>query len=179
VIKYRTILAIHHGLRSSKADEALRLITASYPPRRLPDYPSGNWQRMMRICGMWVTNSALDEQVGVMEAWGFEYRAALTWIKPYIRLGNYLRHQTEHLLFGTRGRLPIQFRSQGTWFYAPLQDHSHKPKEQYAIIERCSPGPRIELFARRRQPGWDAIGNEIDGRDIRDVLHDYADGEPA
>jgi N6-adenosine-specific RNA methylase IME4 len=54
--------------------------------------------------------------------------------------------------------------------YAPLQDHSHKPEEQYAIIERCSPGPRVELFARRPQPGWDAVGNEIDGRDIRDVL---------
>lgn len=119
---------------------------------------------------MWATNSALDEQISVMEAWGFEYRAALTWIKPYFRLGNYLRHQTEHLLFGTRGRLPIQFRSQGTWFYAPVQDHSHKPEEVYAIIERCSPGPYVELFARRQQPGWDSIGDAIDGRDIRDVL---------
>ena len=46
--------------------------------------------------------------------------------------------------------------------FAPLQDHSHKPEEQYAIIERCSPGPYLELFARRSQPGWDAWGNQIE-----------------
>jgi len=80
---------------------------------------------------------------------------------PYIRLGNYLRTQTEHLLFGVRGRLPMQFRSQGTWFYAPVQEHSHKPEEQYAIIERCSPGPYLELFARRKRHPSDVWGNEV------------------
>lgn len=119
---------------------------------------------------LWATNSDIHRQVTVMEAWGFQYRSCLTWIKPSFRLGVYLRNQTEHLLFGVRGRAPVQFRGQGTWFYAPLQDHSHKPEEQYAIIERVSPGPYVELFARRRQPGWDALGNEIDGRDIRDIL---------
>jgi N6-adenosine-specific RNA methylase IME4 len=110
---------------------------------------------------LWVTNSDWQEQVTVMEAWGFTYKSCLTWIKPYIRLGQYLRTQTEHLLFGVRGRLPMQFRSQGSWFYAPLQEHSHKPEEQYAIIERCSPGPYLELFARRHRPGWDVWGNEV------------------
>lgn len=110
---------------------------------------------------LWVTNSNIMEGLAVMEAWGFAYRSCLTWIKPSFRLGVYLRNQTEHLLFGIRGKAPVQFRSQGTWFYAPLQDHSHKPEEQYAIIERCSPGPYLELFARRRRPGWHAWGNEV------------------
>jgi N6-adenosine-specific RNA methylase IME4 len=112
---------------------------------------------------LWVMNSNFDEGMKVMEAWGFSYRSCLTWVK-YGRtpgLGVYLRNQTEHLLFGIRGSAPIQFRSQATWFIAPRQEHSHKPEEQYAIIERCSPGPYLELFARRPQPGWDAWGNEV------------------
>ena len=111
---------------------------------------------------LWVTNASLFAGRHVMESWGFTYRSMLTWIKPRFGLGQYLRNQTEHLLFGTRGNLPAQFRSQGSWFYAPVQEHSHKPEEQYAIIERMSPGPYLELFARRRQPGWSVWGNEVD-----------------
>ena len=110
---------------------------------------------------LWVTNAGLHAGRGVMEAWGFTYRSCLTWIKPRIGLGAYLRNHTEHLLLGTRGKAPVAFRGQGTWFYAPLQEHSHKPEEQYAIIERCSAGPYIELFARRHRPGWDVWGNEV------------------
>lgn len=110
---------------------------------------------------LWVTNASLHAGKSVMEAWGFTYRSCLTWIKPRFGLGNYLRNQTEHLLLGTRGIAPVLFRGQGTWFYAPLQEHSHKPEEQYAIIERCSPGPYLELFARRKRPGWSVSGNEI------------------
>ena len=111
---------------------------------------------------LWVTNADVFEQIQVMEAWGFSYRSCLTWIKPRFGLGVYLRNQTEHLLLGVRGRAPVQFRGQGTWTYAPLQEHSHKPEEQYAIIERCSSGPYLELFARRKQPGWDSWGNQVE-----------------
>ena len=110
---------------------------------------------------LWITNSNFFEAIRVIEAWGFSYRSCLTWIKPRFGLGAYLRNQTEHLLLGVRGRAPIQFKSQGSWFYAPVQEHSHKPEEQYAIIERCSPGPYLELFARRTRPGWDVWGNEV------------------
>lgn len=110
---------------------------------------------------LWVTNASLHSGREVMEAWGFRYKSCLTWVKPRLGLGNYLRNMTEHCLFGVRGTLPIQFRAQPSWLFAPLQDHSHKPEEQYAIIERCSPGPYLELFARRRQPGWHVWGNEV------------------
>lgn len=110
---------------------------------------------------LWVINGAIKEGIEVMEAWGFTYRSPLTWIKPRLGLGSYLRNQTEHLLLGTRGRAPVRFRGQGTWMYAPMQEHSHKPEEQYAVIERLSHGPYLELFARRPQPGWAAWGNEI------------------
>lgn len=110
---------------------------------------------------LWVTNAALHAGHQVMQAWGFTYRSCLTWIKPRYGLGQYLRNQTEHLLLGTRGKAPVLFRAQGTWLYAPVQEHSHKPEEQYAVIERCSPGPYLELFARGKHPGWDVWGNEI------------------
>lgn len=111
---------------------------------------------------LWVTNATLRDGYDVMEAWGFTPRSPLTWIKPRFTLGVYLRNATEHLLFGTRGTAPVKFRSQPTWGFFPLQEHSHKPEEQYAIIDRVSgDGPKLELFARRRQPGWDVWGNEI------------------
>lgn len=111
---------------------------------------------------LWVTNGLIPQGIEVMKAWGFEYRSIFTWIKPRLGLGNYLRNASETVLFGTRGKAPIQFKAQPNWLFAPLQDHSHKPEEQYAIIERCSPGPYLELFARRSQPGWDAWGNQIE-----------------
>ncbi|MEW1737579.1 MT-A70 family methyltransferase, partial [Nocardia beijingensis] len=94
--------------------------------------------------------------------WGFTPRAPLTWIKPRLGLGQYLRNMTEHLLYGTRGRVKVNFRGQPTWMFAVQQEHSRKPEEMYAVIERISSGPYLELFARRPWPGWHAWGNEID-----------------
>ncbi len=111
---------------------------------------------------LWGTNASLWTGKQVMESWGFGYRSILTWRKPSFGLGRYLRNQTEHLLLGVRGPAPIRFRSQGSWLYAPRQAHSHKPEEQYAVIERCSPGPYLELFARRPRPGWHVWGDEVD-----------------
>lgn len=117
---------------------------------------------------MWATNAALLSGAAfeVVRAWGFTPRSILTWVKPRIQLGNYLRNATEQLIFATRGRrAPVLFKAQPSWAFMPLQDHSHKPEEQFAIIERCSPGPYLELFARRRPPSdkpWQVWGNEID-----------------
>lgn len=111
---------------------------------------------------LWTTNASMPDALELFRAWDFTFRSVLTWIKPRFGMGQYLRTQTEHVLLGTRGKAPMQFRGQGSWFYAPLQDHSHKPEEQYAIIERCSPGPCLELFARRPRLGWHVWGNEVD-----------------
>ncbi len=114
---------------------------------------------------LWVTNATLRHGYDVMEAWGFTPRSPLTWIKPRFTLGVYLLNATEHLLFGTRGKAPVQYKSQPTWMYAPLQAHSEKPDEQYAVIDRVSGRDtrKLELFARRRPPApnWSVWGNEI------------------
>ena len=129
---------------------------------RIKELPVGDLAANDAHLWLWVTNATLRDGYDVMESWGFTPRSPLTWIKPRFTLGVYLRNATEHLILGTRGKAPVKFKSQPTWMFAPLQDHSHKPEEQYAVIERVSgEGPRLELFARRRQPGWDVWGNEI------------------
>ena len=112
-------------------------------------------------CWLWCTNAALRYGYEVLEAWGFTPRSVFTWIKPRFNLGVYLRNATEHMLLGTRGKAPVQFKGQATWGFYPLQDHSHKPEELFSMIERVSPGPYLELFARRKQLGWDVWGNEV------------------
>lgn len=118
---------------------------------------------------LWVTNATLRVGYDIAEAWGFTVRSILTWVKMFrLGRGGYLRDATEHLLFATRGKAPVQFRSQPTWFAAPAGAHSSKPGEQYSIIRRVSGDERtlggraLELFARRRHPGWDVWGNEVD-----------------
>lgn len=114
---------------------------------------------------LWVTNATLRSGFDVAEAWGFTPRSTLTWIKPRLGLGNYLRNATEHLIFATKGKAPVNYKSQPTWMFCPLQKHSHKPEEAFAVIERISSGPYLELFARRRPPSsanWSVWGNEID-----------------
>ena len=120
---------------------------------------------------LWTTNALLPTAYEVAEAWGFTVRSPLTWVKFRLGLGGryQLRNATEQLLFCTRGRAPLGSRSQPTWFNAPVTEHSRKPAEQFAIIERVSPGPYLELFARRwpesNQP-WAVWGDQVDS-DIR------------
>ena len=120
---------------------------------------------------LWTTNALLPKAYEVAAAWGFTVRSPLTWVKFRLGLGGryQLRNATEQLLFCTRGRAPLGSRSQPTWFNAPVQEHSRKPAEQFAIIERVSPGPYLELFARRRpesnQP-WAVWGDQV-ASDIR------------
>jgi len=113
-------------------------------------------------CWLWVTNATLRAGYDVLEAWGFTPRSIFTWIKPRMGLGNYLRNTTEHMLLGTRGKAPVLFKAQPNWGFFPRQEHSRKPEEHYSVIRRVSPGPFLELFARRSEPGFDAWGLEIE-----------------
>jgi len=114
-------------------------------------------------CWLWVTAATLEHGYDVLREWGFTPRSIFIWIKPRLGLGVYLRNCAEFIILGTKGKAPILHKAQPNWIFAPLQDHSHKPEEVHKIIERCSPGPYLELFARRRPPGdWSYWGNEID-----------------
>ncbi|MCR4411282.1 MAG: MT-A70 family methyltransferase [Thermoguttaceae bacterium] len=118
---------------------------------------------------LWVPNALLQEGLKVMEAWGFTYRSNLVWYKvrkdggPDGRgVGFYFRNVTELVLFGVRGRMRTlqPGRKQVNILCSRKREHSRKPDEIYDIIEACSPGPYLELFARFKRPGWDQWGNE-------------------
>lgn len=108
---------------------------------------------------LWVTNIHLRTGFEVMDAWGFTYKNILTWCKTgHLGLGRWFRTQTEHVLFGTRGSLPTNDRTQTTYFTAAKRGHSVKPPAFGDLVERCSPGPYLELFARAPRLGWDSWG---------------------
>ena len=138
---------------------------------RITALPVGHLAARDAHLWLWTTNALLPTAYEVAEAWGFTVRSPLTWVKFRLGLGGryQLRNATEQLLFCTRGKAPLGSRSQPTWFNAPVTEHSRKPAEQFAIIERVSPGPYLELFARRRpesnQP-WAVWGDQVDS-DIR------------
>ena len=138
---------------------------------RIKALPVGSLAARDAHLWLWTTNALLPRAYEVAAAWGFTVRSPLTWVKFRLGLGGryQLRNATEQLLFCTRGRAPLGSRSQPTWFNAPVTEHSRKPAEQFAIIERVSPGPYLELFARRRpesnQP-WAVWGDQVDS-DIR------------
>lgn len=120
---------------------------------------------------LWVTNNFLPDGLRVMGAWGFRFVTCITWAKvkngkPQIGLGQYFRGATEQLLFGVRGsvgyRTSERGRHQGcTLVQAERTEHSVKPDIFRKHIEHVSPGPYVELFARRPAPGWDVWGNEV------------------
>ena len=121
---------------------------------------------------LWVPNALLPEGLAVMQAWGFHYKSNIVWQKvrkdggPDGRgVGFYFRNVTELLLFGVRGKNARTLqpgRTQVNILSTRKREHSRKPDEQYALIESCSPGPYLELFARGERQGWATWGNQAD-----------------
>jgi N6-adenosine-specific RNA methylase IME4 len=134
---------------------------------------------------LWTTWPMIFEAPKIMSAWGFTYRTeAWLWVKPRkdylpqkitvgshiildsdwaMGLGYYTRANSEPCLLAVRGRMPVQDRGVLALITSPRREHSQKPDEQYAKIERLYPGMRyLELFARSKRPGWDAWGNEVE-----------------
>ena len=119
---------------------------------------------------LWVPNALLPQGIAVMQAWGFTYKSNIVWHK--IRkdggsdgrgVGFYFRNVTELVLFGIRGknaRTRDAGRRQVNLVATRKREHSRKPDELYPIIEACSHGPYLELFARGSQPGWVQWGNQ-------------------
>lgn len=121
---------------------------------------------------LWVPNALLAEGLAVMSAWGFSYKTNIIWYKvrkdggPDRRgVGFYFRNVTEMILFGVRGkhaRTLERGRIQENIISSQKREHSRKPDEQYEIIEACSPGPFLELFARGNRPNWHCWGNQAE-----------------
>lgn len=124
---------------------------------------------------LWVPNAMILEGLEVLKRWGFTYKTNIVWHKirkdggPDGRgVGFYFRNVTELILFGTRGSLRTAppGRRQVNFLATRKREHSRKPDEIYPIIESCSYGPFLEMFARHSRPGWDAWGNEVDSSSV-------------
>lgn len=110
---------------------------------------------------LWGINSMMEEAHQVVRACGFSPLTIVTWCKPQPGVGHYLRNNTEHCILAGRGRSQTpDTKPLSTWFLWPRGAHSQKPDAFYDLVERVSPAPYVELFARRHRFFWDVWGNE-------------------
>ena len=166
--------------------------------RRLLRYPTMELQEIMempvsRVAAsqshlyLWVPNALLMEGLQVMKAWGFTYKSNIVWSKirkdggPDGRgVGFYFRNVTELMLFGVRGSMRTlqPGRTQVNLLATRKREHSRKPDEIFDIIESCSPGPYMELFARFCRAGWTQWGNEdVEQNSRENVAHRRGHGD--
>lgn len=176
--KYRTILADPPWQFQNR--------TGKVAPehKRLNRYPTMSLEEIKKIpvevaaeekCHLylWVPNALLPEGLDVMKAWGFEYKTNIVWEKIRIDgepdgrgVGFYFRNVTELLLFGIKGgknRTEKPARTQVNLIRARKREHSRKPDEIFPLIEACSSGPYLEMFARGVREGWTLWGNQANG----------------
>jgi N6-adenosine-specific RNA methylase IME4 len=171
------------------APEHRRLLR--YPTMELQeimDMPLGSIAAARSHLYLWVPNALLMEGLQVMKAWGFTYKSNIVWFKvrkdggPDGRgVGFYFRNVTELILFGVRGsmRTLAPGRTQVNMLATRKREHSRKPDEIFDLIEACSPGPYLELFARFRRPGWSQWGNEdVERNSLANVAHRNGHRDP-
>jgi len=108
----------------------------------------------------WCTNGLMEDGYRIVRAWGFAPITLVTWCKPGPGVGYYLRNNTEHAIFATRGKPVVpEDKPLSTWFQWPRAQHSVKPDAFGDLVEKVSPGPYVELFARQPRLGWDSWGH--------------------
>ncbi len=170
--------------------------------RRLLRYPTMSLQEIMELpvsllaaqkshLYLWVPNALVTEGLEVMRRWGFTYKTHIVWYKirkdggPDGRgVGFYFRNVTELLLFGVRGSLRTlpPGRRQVNIIATRKREHSRKPDEQYPLIESCSPGPYMEIFARHPRKNWIQWGNQIDAnglhKSISEIVNESISAQP-
>lgn len=120
---------------------------------------------------LWVTNSFMRDAFTLLDAWGFQEKTIITWVKESksgkinYGFGHYFRNATEHIIFAVRGNLPTLCQDQPNVLFSGRNRHSQKPDSAYRLIERMSPPPYLELFGRKRRRDWIVWGNEVADKD--------------
>lgn len=174
--KYRTIVADPPW---SVHQPPMRYETGAAPPKGEPNralpYPTMTLDEIAALpismmaaddahLYVWTINRYVRETYRIVEAWGFKPSTLLTWCKAPMGLGpgGAFALTTEFCLFARRGKGAFESRADSTWWQWPRGKHSAKPEAFQDIVERVSPGPYLELFARRQRLGWDVWGNEVE-----------------
>jgi N6-adenosine-specific RNA methylase IME4 len=146
------------------ARAGIRGAAAKYGCMSLADIralPVADWAEDNAHLYLWTTNAFLRDAFDCMKGWGFDYKTLITWRKTQMGMGMYWRNSTEHVLFGVRGKLKLLRRDLRTDFTAQRGPHSQKPDVFYDLVEMASPGPWIEVFARRQRMGWSVAGDQV------------------
>lgn len=111
---------------------------------------------------LWTTQKYLPMALRLVEHWGFKYQCLMTWVKNVGFTPFSWMYSTEHVLFCTKGSLPLLRKGLRLDFSAKVREHSRKPDEFYELVKQASPGPRIDVFSREKREGFDQYGNEVE-----------------
>ena len=149
---------------AKRADDPSHRASLPYPSMSIEDIKKldvgGRAHEEGCVLWLWITNSHIPHAWEILEAWGFTYKTMLTWVKDRMGTGDWLRGQTEHCLMAIRGKPTILLTNQTTVLNGPLREHSQKPEQFYAMVEKLCPGSKLEMFSRQKREGWESHGNE-------------------
>lgn len=160
---FRVIVADPPWLYGTRADDVSHRAANPYPSMSIEDIcalPVADFAHDDCILWLWTTNAHMRESYEVLDAWSFQSKTILTWVKDRIGTGDWLRGQTEHCHLAIRGKPTILTTGQATVIHGPLQAHSQKPNSFYELVESICPGSKLEMFCRSPRDGWAAWGNE-------------------
>ena len=162
--KYRVIVVDPPWRYKKNLSDPSRLGVVPYADMAIEDIyalPVADWGHEDSILWLWTTNAFMREAFQCLDAWGFEQKTILTWVKQKMGVGDWLRGQTEHCLLAVRGKPTIVLTNQTTALIASTNRHSEKPQEFYRLVEHLCPSSKLDVFARQRRDGWESYGFEV------------------
>ena len=153
----------HHGWHLPKYSARYELKYPVIPVEEIKALPVQGCADTNAHLYIWTINAHVESAYEVARAWGFRPSTLLSWCKAPmgLGLGGTYCNTSEFILFARRGNLPARRRVDTSWWRWPRGRHSQKPEAFQDIVESVSPGPYLELFARRARPGWTVWGNEV------------------
>jgi N6-adenosine-specific RNA methylase IME4 len=134
-----------------------------YPEMELPDLAALKLPAA-DDCALWLwtTHKFMRHAFGLLDAWGFEDKQILTWVKDRMGLGRWLRSQSEFCILAVRGHPAITLSNQTTVLHGPMRQHSRKPDEFYAMVDSLCHGRKLDYFSREPREGWEQFGNDVE-----------------
>jgi N6-adenosine-specific RNA methylase IME4 len=143
--------AIGHRASNPYPEMALEDITAIKPPAAADC-----------VLWLWTTHRFMRHAFPILDVWGFEDKAIVTWAKDRMGLGRWLRSQSEFCIMAVKGKPPITLTNQTTIVTGPMREHSRKPDEFYAMVDSLCHGRKLDYFSREKREGWEQFGNDVE-----------------
>ncbi len=163
---FRVIVSDPPWAYEKRAGDATHRIDLPYPSMTTPEIAALDVQSLAHpdgcILWLWTTNAFMRDAYKLLDAWGFQEKTILTWVKDRMGMGDWLRGQTEHCILAVRGKPTVVLTNQTTALHGPMREHSRKPDEFYALVESICPGSKVEMFCRTPRAGWAKWGAETE-----------------